>query len=171
MNKVKYFIAVLLLSYASDCLSQSLEEPDQLDFYVVDTINISSPIVFYKPGQSGKFVSSVTEIEGKKFNLRKSILREDIYIYSNSLYGFLSQNDFDKYHYPDYGNCIFREEYFKEIKGIVYQKFKKQPKKFILGLINVDYYNRKVQVYGKKPTIFKRYGNATYYKIAFPLCE
>lgn len=171
MNKFKYFIIMLTLLYTSNCISQSLEEPNKLDFYVVDTITISNPVVFYKHNQSGKYVSSLEHIKAKDFKLKKAINNGQLFIYSNSLYGFLSQNDFDKYHYPDYGNCTFKEEYFKEIKGVVYQKFKEQPNKFVLALINVAYYNRKVQIYGKKSTIFEKYGNAIYYRIAFPLCE
>lgn len=172
MNRKKHiiiFISALLYSFT--CLSQSLGNPESLDFYIVDTITITNPVVFYKPNQSGRFVGSLKTIKGDKLKIKEAISKEYIYIYSNSIYGFLHLKDFKKYTYSDNGNCEFEQDYFKGIKGIVYQKFKESPKKFILGLINVAYYNEKITTYGEKQSVFKKYDEPLYYKIVFPLCE
>lgn len=78
---------------------------------------------------------------------------------------------FEIYRYPDYGNCHFQSEEFRDIKGITYRKFKNNPQKFILALINVSYYDFKNTTYGMKPTIFRSYDRSLYYKIVFPVCE
>lgn len=171
MNKLNNILIATITLASFFCFGQNIEEQAQLDFYVVDTVTIANAVVFYKPNQSGKFISSLELIKAKDFKLKKAINNEQLFIYAEDLYRFLDTSKINNYHYPDYGNCQFDSTYSKEVKDIDYQKFKKQPKKFVLGLINTAYYNKKVQVYGKKSTIFKRYGNATYYKIVFPLCE
>lgn len=172
MNRFKCFIITSILLNSFNCLSQSFNEAELVDFYVVDTITITNPVVFYKPNQSGKFVSDLKVIEGTKCNLKKIIFKENVYIFGRDFYWFANNNfQMEKYHYPDYGNCEFKADYFKDIKGIVYRKFKKEPKRFVLALINVAYYNDKATAYGEKESLFKKYEKSLYYKIVFPLCE
>lgn len=171
MDKFKNILIVVIIFYSINCLAQSIENPRETDFYVVDTIMIKNPVAFYIPNQSGQFLGDIDVIKSSRFNLKKAVKKENLYIYSNSLYGFLSSEKIKKYRYPDYGNCEYAKGYFKDIKGIVYQKFKKQPTKFILALVNVAYYNRKINAVGEKPTIFSKCDKSLYYKIVFPLCE
>lgn len=171
MNKIKYILVIVTILSTFNCLSQSLDKPEPMDFYVIDTITISNPFVFYKPNQSGRFIGNLEFFNKDRIRLKKVVKRNDVYIYSSSLYGFLSSNEFEKYDYPDYGNCSFENDYYKEIKGVVYQKFKKEPNRYVLGLINVSYYNSKITTYGEKQSVFRKYDNSLYYKIVFPLCE
>ena len=171
MNRFKYIVIIGIVLNSIGCLSQSVDEPSKMDFYIVDTIHIVKPVVFYKANQNGKFISELKTIERNKFNLNQILEEEEVYIFSNSLFGFLSIKDFEKYNYPDFGNCEFKDDYFKGSKGIAYRKFKKEPKSFILALINIDYYNHKTTSYGKKKSVFTKYSKSLYYKIVFPLCE
>lgn len=172
MNSLKYFTITSILLYSFNCLSQNISDKKQINFYIVDTITITNPVVFYKPNQSGKFISDLKVIEGTKCNLKKVMLKDEVYIFGEDLYRFISNSSqMEKYHYPDYGDCEFETDYIKDIKGIVYRKFKKEPKKFILALINVSFYNEKITTYGEKQSVFKEYDKSLYYKIVFPLCE
>lgn len=172
MNSLKYYIIVSILLNSFNCLSQNLSDPKPMDFYVVDTITINNPVVFYKSNQSGKFISDIKVINGEQCNLKKVILKENVYIFGRDFYWFANDSYLmEKYHYPDYGNCEFKADYFKNIKGIVYRKFKKEPKKFVLALINVAYYNDMATAYGENESVFKKYDKPLYYKIVFPLCE
>lgn len=172
MNNLKYILIAFVYFYLTYAFPQSLDEPNKMDFYVVDTITIDNPIVFYKPNQSGTYIGSLDIIERlNTSNIKKILSEKDVYIHSFDFYSFLPIKEFDNYHYPDYGNCKFESEYFKDIKGITYRKFKSNPQKFILALINVSYYNAKIATYGEKLSIFKNYDKSLYYKIAFPICE
>lgn len=172
MNNLKYILTFFICFYLSYALSQSVDEPGKMNFYVVDTITINDPIVFYKENQSGLFIGDKNEIES--FNLRKMknlISKKNIFIYSSEFYKHLPIEEFDNYNYPDYGSCKFEKEYFKDIKGIVYRKFKSNPTKFILALINASFYDRKNTTYGLKPTVFRGFEKEIFYKIVFPICE
>lgn len=172
MNNLKYILAALVCFYLSYSFAQRMDESKTIDFYVVDTITIDNPIVFYKPNQSGTYIGSLSVIQKLNTNNIKKILSEkNIYIYSSNFYNFLSARDIDQYHYPDYGSCEFESEYFKDIRGIVSRKFKSNPQKFILALINVSYYNSKIATYGKRTSVFKNHNKSLYYKIVFPVCE
>ena len=172
MNKLKYIIIIAILFYSFDCLSQNIKEENQKNFYVVDTITINNPVVFYAPNQSGKFVSDLKVVKSNRGKLKKLVLKNEVFIFGQDLYRFMdSDSEMKKYHYPDYGNCEFETDYFNDIKGLVYQKFKEEPKRFVLGLIRASYFNDKITTYGKKQSVFKKYNNPLYYKIVFPLCE
>lgn len=172
MNKLTYILVILACFYLSYSFAQNLYEPEEMDIYIVDTIVIDNPIVFYKPNQSGTYIGSLNTIQRLNTkNIKKILSEKDVYIYSSVFYNFLSAKDIAYYHYPDYGGCEFESEYFKDIKGITYRKFKSNPQEFILALINVSYYNSKIATYGEKLSVFKNYDKSLYYKIVFLVCE
>ena len=167
MRKLTNIFLILILFIPFGCLSQN----KKLNIYIVDTITIKNPIVFYIPNQSGRFVIDSMFIKNNKLDLKKMIDEDNGFIFDDEFYFFLDDLDLKKYHYPDYGNCEFKDGYKKDIKGIVYQKFKNIPKKFIVGLIRASYYNARATAYGEKQTVFRKYNKSLYYKIVFPLCE
>lgn len=172
MNSLKFFIITSVLLSSLNSLSQNNNYGKFADFYIIDTITINNPVIFYKTNQSGKFIGGLQADQEVKFNIKKAIQDSDIYIFGEDLYRFLDDKKrLERYRYPDYGNCKFETETTEEKKGVVYKRFKEKPRKYILGLINTCFYDEKITVYGKKKSVFSKYDKSLYYKIVFPICE
>jgi|SRR5690606_2231175 len=172
MNSLKVFIIISVLLSSFNSLSQNNNYEKFAGFYIVDTITINNPVVFYKTNQSGKFIGDLQTVQETKFNIKKAIQDSDIYIFGEDLYRFFDdEKRIGQYKYPDYGNCKFEVETTEEKKGVVYKRFKVKPSKYILGLINTSFYDGKITVYGKKKSVFSKYDKSLYYKIVFPICE
>lgn len=169
---MKIFIIISILLSSLSSLSQNNNDQKIADFYIVDTITIKNPVVFYKTNQSGKFISDLQVAQEIKYDIRKLSQNDDIYILGEDLYRFFDNaKRIDQYKFPDYGNCEFETETTEKKKGIVYKKFKMKPNRYILGLINASFYDAKITIYGKKKSVFNKHDKSLYYKIVFPVCE
>lgn len=172
MNSLKVLIIILIFLGSFSSICQNKNDEKFANFYIVDTITINNPLVFYKTNQSGKYIKDSESAKEAKCNIKKALKNDDIYIFGEDLYRFFDDaKKIEEYKYPDFGNCDFETESTEDKRGIVYKKFKSKPTKFILGLINASYYDRKITIYGKKKSVLNNYNKSLYYKIVFPLCE
>lgn len=172
MNNLKFIIIISIYLSALSAFCQVNNNENFSYFYVVDTIKIDNPVVFYKTNQSGMFVKSLKTIKEIKRNIKKIVRNDETYIYGEDLYRFFDDvKKIEMYKYPDYGNCEFETESIEGKNGIVFKKFKIKPKRFILALINASFYDNQIKIYGKKKSVFNNYDKSLYYKIVFPLCE
>lgn len=169
----KYFglflISVLLIS---SCRQKLYDinykgEEDYKSFYVVDTISIKNPVRVYSQKHGGMFILSSDKLKAYR-NEADFFLSPDVFILGQDLYRDLNKEDFKRYNYPDRGGCEVRESDTK-VDGLEIYEFVSQPR-FILGLINTNYYHVKhnSEVYFNIPV---KNPKATYHKMVFPLCK
>ena len=145
-------------------------EPNYKRFYVVDTIKIDAPIIV---SFNGRFVCSKKLLDTIKID-KKIFKRPDVFLLGEfGLYYDLDNLvDFDKYSYPDYGNCEeeLKTEFSKQ--EIYLYEYKTPPIFFILGLINANYYNTKHRtIDGHWYQINSKDKKTSYYKIVYPFCQ
>lgn len=170
MNNLKKIVLLFISTYG--CYAQNFKISNQYSFYIVDTIEIKNPIIYYKIDQSVKFVTNEDNINQNKPNINKIILKDDNYILGEDIYRFFTDNNIMKnYYYPDNGNCQKKNAPMKNHKKIRFQKFTTEPSKYILALIKLSFYNSLVTAYGLKESAFDKSQDVLYYKIVFPLCE
>ena len=113
------------------------------------------------------FLVSNNDIK-QEINIEKLILKGKIYIFNTDLYRFFEKKDFDKL--IKYKECSFKEIYeFNE--EITIRKLDSKTTKFIVGIVNIDYYNQRVTSIDKRKTHFRRKSKAYFYPITFPICE
>jgi hypothetical protein len=138
--------------------------------YIVDSINIDDPVRIESLKYGGMYIISKSTLSSFRNN-RSFFLRPDVFIFGGDFYWDLPLNDYPKYKYPDYGNCIFVKSDIK-IEGLAIYEFQKEPCFFILGLINVKYYNQKHNSFDVKNNIIREKNEALiYYKVVYPLCK
>jgi len=65
-------------------------------------------------------------------------------IITSKIYLGSEPTDYNKYRYPDYGNCKLRKSE-SEIKDVEVFEYTKKPTHFILGFINVNYFNKLIK--------------------------
>lgn len=137
-------------------------------FYVVDSIFIDDPIILSSHTVGGRFVMSKSLL--KEFqNNSKFFLRADVFLLGEDLYMDLEPTDYNNYSYPDYGNCKLRKSE-SEIKDVEVFEYTNNPTHFILGFINVNYYNVKHNSENYYQ-ICEKNAKINYYKIVYPLCK
>ena len=143
-------------------------ESNYKNFYVVDTIKLENPIIINCHGKKvvcSKELLSKVKIDKMFFN------RPDVFILGVDLYYDLNPNDYKRYHYPDYGSC---EEVILDIstnKDITAYKYTKESVRFILCLINANYYNKKHSTLDSAwYRIVNNDQKNSFYKIVYPLC-
>lgn len=174
MKNVKLlFIAFILFISFNSCNKNLFDsyykgENNYKSFYVVDSIIIDNPIIISSHIFGGRFVISKSIL--KEFqNNRKFLLRPDVFLLGDDLYMDLTKDNYKKYSYPDYGNCKLKKSE-TEIKDVEVYEYINKPAYFILGLINVNYYNIKHNSENYYQ-IRERNNKINYYKIVYPLCN
>lgn len=137
-------------------------------FYLVDTIKIPDPIKIHSIRLGGQFIISKETL--KYYSDKPEFFnRPDVFIWGEDLYRDIPAKKNHAYHYPDYGGCDILKS-SNTIAGLDIYEFKRQPKFFLLGLINSNYYYLKHNSYGEFS--FKNENKKfTFYKIAYPFCE
>jgi len=138
------------------------------NFYLVDSIVIDNPIIISSYKVGGRFVISQSLIS-EFVNNKGFFQRSDVFLLGDNLYMDLVPIDYKKYSYPDDGNCKIKKIQSNS-KGVKMFKFENKPKYFILGLINVNYYNVKHNAENYYQ-IRERNQKINYYKIVYPLCK
>ena len=148
-------------------------EPNYKSFYVVDTIKVENPIIIR--GQGKEFVCSKSLVQSTKIN-KKFFNRPDVFILGDNFYCDLYPQDYKKYTYFDDGES---EGHCEEIKLdtlinkiIRVYKYKTDSVRFILCLINANYYNNHYNTFDAPwYCIMNKDQKNSYYKIVYPLCE
>lgn len=166
------FIFILLTSCAvnrNNFDSNYREEPNYKSFYLVDTIKLESPIIVNNHG--GKIICSKALL--KNIRIDKAFFkRPDVFILGEDLYYDLNPKDYKKYHYPDGGNCEISKIDTLIGKGITVYKYKTDSIRFILCLINSNYYNIKHRTIDAGwYRIINNDQKNSYYKIVYPICK
>jgi len=138
------------------------------NFYLTrDTIVVDEPVVLSLKKYDGMFLVSNNDIK-QEINIEKLILENKIYIFNTDLYRFFEKKDFEKL--IKYKECFF-EEISELNKEITIRKLGSKTTKFVLGFVNVDYYNQRVTTVDKGKTYFKNKKKTYFYPIVFPICE
>jgi hypothetical protein len=179
--KILVFFIVLIALCFSSCKNQKSSliqydvyydilykgEDNFKQFYIVDTIVIKEPIIIRSQQYGGPFI-----IEKEKLNNYQNsiefLLSPDIFILGFDLYRDLEFSDYKKISYSAKGGCVIQESEIK-MNGIEIREYESDPK-FILGLINTNYYHVKhnSESYFNIPI---KDSKITYIKIVYPLCE
>lgn len=146
-------------------------ETNYKTFYVVDTIKVENPIIINDGGK--KVVCSKALLENIRID-KAFFKRPDVFILGEDLYYDLDLKDFKRYRYPAYGNCknktIELDIWIGE--GITAYEYQTDSVRFILGLINSNYYNTKHRtIDGGWYYIRSNDQKNSYYKIVYPICE
>lgn len=138
------------------------------NFYLVDSITIDNPIIINSYKIGGRFVISKSLLS-EFVNNKDFFQRPDVFLLGDNLYMDLVPSDYKIINYPDDGNCKIKRT-LSAFKDVEIYEYEHRPSHFILGLVNVNYYNVKhnaenyYQICKKKPKI-------SYYKIIYPLCK
>lgn len=144
-------------------------EKNFYNFYIVDTISIMNPVkVHLKFDNSWNIFymdhSKIKSLKGKSFN--EVIQEPDIFLHHFNFYALINQDQVIENNIKYYDNCnskcIFENE-----KMIVYQL---QNTQFILGLVNINFYNKNISGGGIN-FIDSDLSKSGYYKIVFPKCD
>ena len=166
------FLIILLTSCAVNRNSYDLHykgETNYKSFYVVDTIKIENPIIVNDHGK--RVVCSKVLV--KDIGIDEAFFkRPDVFMLGEDLYYDLNSKDYKKYHYPDYGNC---EEIKLDTlinKQITIYWYTTDSVRFILCLINSNYYNIKHRTIDSEYfRIMNNDQKNSYYKIVYPICN
>jgi hypothetical protein len=141
---------------------------DEKKFYITkDTIILEDVNIISLNNQDGMFLVKGVDIK-KGIDLKKLLKDGKVYLFSDDIYRYFSLKDFEKA--PKYNNCVIQER-FSYNKNITVRKLNPSVKKFIIGLVRVDYYNEKTITVDKGRTFFDEKNKYYFYKIAFPICE
>ena len=148
-------------------------------FYVIDTIQIDSPMVL--KNKSLYYIFPKTIYKANKIN-KDFFQRKDVFLYDGTI-GDISmyvdkQNDFYKYDFFNNLDCNLVKTDI--IKNGNFYEFKKLPKCFVLCFVNVNYFNwcnrgficsdRKGDKM-RNPFIKDKMSKINYRKIVFPICQ
>jgi hypothetical protein len=138
--------------------------------YIVDTIVIDDPIIIRSVNYGGPFVMSQKLLSVLNDDI-DFYFRPDVFILWPEPYWVIDFEDEiykDFINYPEFGGCSFKRPKSHGESHQTY-RFKKTPV-FILALINVNHYHRKLnsESYFNIPISYSKY---SYIKIVFPLCE
>ena len=191
MKNLIYLLILFLFSCSSHKATYDFYyegQPNYKNFYVVDTIRIDDPVIV---AYDGRFVCSRKLLDTLKVD-KNFFERPDVFLLGQvGLHYDLDPADFDKYSYPDYGNCKielkttlktrFKTKFKKKRINIRLEFYEQQvylyeyetpPTFFILGLINANYYNNKhAAIDGPSYLIETKDQKTSYYKIVYPLCQ
>lgn len=141
---------------------------EEKKFYITkDTITLEDVSIISLNSQDGMFLVKGVDIK-KGIDLKKLLKDGKIYLFSDDVYRYFSLKDFEKA--PKFNNCDIQER-FSYDNNITVRKLNPSVKKFIIGLIRIDYYNEKIITVDKGKTFFDEKNKYYFYKIAFPLCE
>ena len=171
-TKALFIFSVLFFSACNRNLVDSnfTGKSDYKTGYIVDSIRIEDPVRIESLKYGGMYITSKSTLSSFRNN-RNFFLRPDVFIFGDDFYRDLPLNDYQKYKYPDYGNCILVKSDIK-IKGLAIYEFQNKPCFFILGLINAKYYNKKHNSFDIKSNIIcNKNESLIYYKVVYPLCK
>ena len=129
---------------------------------------IENPVIISSVKYGGRFVISKTLLS-KFENNQIFFNRPDVFLLGENLYFDLDYNDYGRFKYPDNGNCELKKSTLT-IKDVEIYEYENVPKHFLLGLINVNFYNIKHNAENFYQ-IKERNQKISYYKIVYPLCE
>jgi hypothetical protein len=170
-----YVVALSFFVFISCNINKNIFDPNYKGeknykmFYVVDTIIIDKPIII--DYQGGKFVFSKTLIEKNSIN-RAFLKRPDVFLLGSNLYYDLWPEDYKKYIYPDNGKCDDIISINSKNKNILSYEYADKSVRFILCLINSNYYNVKHNtVDGEYYQITSNDIKNSFFKIVYPICE
>jgi hypothetical protein len=135
-------------------------------FYIVDTITIIEPVVIDYKG--GRFVVAKKILESNLVD-EDLVKRPDVFIMGHDLYQDMDTIDYERFAYKDYGGCNSELLNVSTIKSTEIYEFTSPKVVFILGLINVNSYNKKHNTYNYYPIDTKEPKNS-FFKIVYPLC-
>jgi len=169
--KTPNIILILIFSLLSSCSKNIFDsnykgENNYKNFYIVDTITIENPILTSYYG--GRFVFSRQLLEKTKIN-SDFFKRPDVFLLGFDLYYDMNPRDYKRYNYQDDGNCKTKKVVSNQ-KHIEIYEYTNNPVRFILCLINVNYYNVKHNAENYYQICIKDQKNS-FYKIVFPLCK
>lgn len=143
-------------------------ESNYKNFYIVDTIKINNPILFYY--QRGRFVTCADTLFKQKKITEKFLKRPDVFVFSWNLRSDFDLSQLKRYKYKDYGKCDVKKQ-ISNYKGVELYRFTCDSVKFILGMINVNYFNSAHVSADGSYWIKQTDQKILYYKIVYPLCE
>ena len=112
--------------------------------YIVDSMYISNPIAFYKEGHW--YVCADTIIKNNKIN-ESFFDRTDVYLYLNEFFSVLpiESRYFNPINYSNEYEMVESEEKVRYKKhAYPIRRFNKSNVRFLLGLINEDFYEQSV---------------------------
>ena len=141
-------------------------------FFVVDTIDIPNPILIKEKGDY--FIVSQTALEKGTKSIDNLYHETDVYIAGFEEFFFYKYLPKEARIWSRYVNkvSIYAETEKITINGKTYEKFKSPHVSFILGLINVNYYNTIMACMDCDWYMLKNreYKNS-YYRIVFPILK
>lgn len=133
-------------------------------------ITLNSPVVLYCKKRDGMFLVEEKDIEGN-IKLDKLIKAKKAYLYETNIYTFMNQADLNKQiNFQTSKECPFTDEYINREGNFVLRKFKNKKIEFIIGLINIEFYNNKIITVDNGKTYLSKNKNHVYYPIAFAQC-
>lgn len=175
LSKVSFLIFLMFLICTS-CKLRKVYNPDfeymgeanYHNFYIVDTITIESPVVMYI--KNGWFVFS-KELLFKGLKLDYAFtMRPDVFLIEFEMPIMRYNENSISYIYLDDGGCDINNWLRSEVDDNQFFEFKEKDIQFILGLMNVNFHNRKYNsLHGNYLINFKEQ-KSSYFKIVFPLC-
>lgn len=137
-------------------------------FYVVDTIEIESPVYVsvYKGGLSSGFYMNEGDLNfTKEINLENIAKNPRVYFAGSNLFGFFP----GEVAIENIAYCT--EVSIKEVrKGITISVPKKPIKRFILALTTISHYNR-IDSSLESWILETDWDKSAYIKVVFPLCD
>jgi hypothetical protein len=143
------------------------------NIYLVDSIQIINPVfVIYEDKENYfSFITDSSSIKGFS-DIRNIYNNDNIYLGSHCFWCHLIKDSLliNKFKNINPEICYNVVELRKE-GGFTIFRFEKKVKYFILGLVNINYYNRTENNLDKSVFIKTNLPNSTYYKIVFPVCE
>lgn len=170
--KKNIYILLTAVVFAS-CTSTSnimdfnyMGEDNYKNIYIVDTIEIKQPITIHY-GNS-KFVVSRNTLLKQKQLTNNFFLRPDVFVLRSNIYRDFSSKDVKSYTFAKTPYCELGE--LVKIGGYSTREFKCDSVKFILGLINVNYYNTHFNSENYYQ-IRQKNQKINYFKIVYPLCK
>ncbi len=175
--KLYKFTLFITCAFFVDIYAQSIDEPKEMDFFIVDTIQISNSLVISEPGRIGEYLIDLDKTTLGKLTRNKLLNNEGVYIYDESLNLYLGYKNFQKnfsrvpYKDGESGCYLIDFESNKRARSNRVRKFEKEPRNYILALIRCDYFNDKNITYGLKESLLKDVDVGLYYKMVFPICD
>ncbi len=160
LNKLVIVICLICLSRAN--------AQDERKFYITkDTLILKDVSILSLNNVDGMFVVNDVDIK-KEINIKKLLEDGKLYLFSDDIYRYFNEKDFEKG--VKYNSCTIQKR-FNYNKNITIRKLNQSVKKFIIGLVRLDYYNEKTITIDKGKTLFDKRNKYYFYKIVFPICE
>jgi len=143
-------------------------ESNYKNVYLVDTISINDPIIIRYNG--GRFIVP-NQLLNKTVKINDKFLkRPDVFILGDNFYRDFNSKDSIKFvSYPEEGGCG-TEKITSDIENVEVFRYKSKSVKFLLELVNVNYYNKTHNGYNTFEIENNDWKNS-FYKVVFPLCK